>query len=229
ETRRLMLEEGDNTGGGWRRMETAATTETTVHMYSKARELSSALAMLIVGACHVLMPKFEAKSALEAIEKYSATSFITVSTIMSDIISLIRTKDARKELLMLMVGLYLNLLSQSVLGMTEGSSSLTFMTLRDLTKQSTTYKKSALVNQQDGVCVGKPAPHVELKIGTEDSSHVGQILTRVPHLMIGYWDHIPAKENPGNEGWHETGDIGRINDNENSWLIGRMKGHIKSG
>ena len=52
--------------------------------------LSSALAMLMVGACHVLMPKFEAKSALEAIEKYSVTCFITVPAIMSDIISLIR-------------------------------------------------------------------------------------------------------------------------------------------
>lgn len=114
-------------------------------------------------------------------------------------------------------------------GMTEGSSSLTFMTLNDPTKQSTTYKKSALVNQQEGVCVGKPAPHVELKISTEDSSHVGQILTRGPHLMIGYWDHVPVKENPEYEGWHETGDIGRIDDNGNLWLIGRMKGRIKSG
>ncbi|GKA05476.1 2-succinylbenzoate--CoA ligase, chloroplastic/peroxisomal [Tanacetum coccineum] len=208
--------------------------------------LSSALAMLMVGACHVLMPKFEAKSALEAIEKYSVTSFITVPAIMSDIISLIRTKDARKELLMVTkilngggslsdklvkdaTDIFSNASLYTAYGMTEGSSSLTFMTLHDPTKQSTTYKKSTLVKQQEGVCVGKPAPHVELKISTEDSTHVGQILTRGPHLMIGYWDHIPAKENPGNEGWHETGDIGRIDDNGNVWLIGRMKGRIKSG
>nr|GFA39655.1 2-succinylbenzoate--CoA ligase, chloroplastic/peroxisomal [Tanacetum cinerariifolium] len=179
--------------------------------------LSSALAMLMVGACHVLMPKFEAKSALEAIEKYNVTSFITVPAIMSDIISLIRTKDARKELLMVTkilngggslsdklvkdaTDIFSNASLYTAYGMTEGSSSLTFMTLHDPTKQSTTYKKSTLVKQQQGVCVGKPAPHVELKISTEDSSHVGQILTRGPHLMIGYWDHIPAKENPGNEG-----------------------------
>nr|GEU81679.1 2-succinylbenzoate--CoA ligase, chloroplastic/peroxisomal [Tanacetum cinerariifolium] len=208
--------------------------------------LSSALAMLMVGACHVLMPKFEAKSALEAIEKYNVTSFITVPAIMSDIISLIRTKDARKELLMVTkilngggslsdklvkdaTDIFSNASLYTAYGMTEGSSSLTFMTLHDPTKQSTTYKKSTLVKQQQGVCVGKPAPHVELKISTEDSSHVGQILTRGPHLMIGYWDHIPAKENPGNEGWHETGDIGWIDDNGNLWLIGRMKGRIKSG
>ncbi|GJV35855.1 2-succinylbenzoate--CoA ligase, chloroplastic/peroxisomal [Tanacetum coccineum] len=153
----------------------------------------------MVGACHVLMPKFKAKSAFKAIEKYSVTSFITVLAIMSDIISLIRTKDARKELLMVTkilngggslpdklfkdaTNIFSNASLYTAYGMTEGSSSLTFMTLRDPTKQSTTYKKSALVNQQDGVCVGKPAPHVELKISTEDLSHVETVILKHPGI-----------------------------------------------
>lgn len=37
-----------------------------------------------------MMPKFEAESALEAIEKHHVTSFITVPAIMSDMISFIR-------------------------------------------------------------------------------------------------------------------------------------------
>lgn len=113
--------------------------------------------------------------------------------------------------------------------MTEGCSSLTFMTLNDPTKQTTTDEKLSLVYQQEGVCVGKPAPHVELKISTEGSDHVGQILTRGPHLMIGYWNQLPKNEKFGYEEWHETGDIGRIDDYGNLWLIGRMKGRIKSG
>ncbi|MFS7956084.1 putative o-succinylbenzoate--CoA ligase [Helianthus anomalus] len=47
--------------------------------------------------------------------------------------------------------------------------------------------------------------------------------------MFGYWDQIQMKENHCNEGWHETGDIGRIDANGNLWLIGRLKGRIKSG
>ncbi|KVH89411.1 AMP-binding, conserved site-containing protein [Cynara cardunculus var. scolymus] len=193
--------------------------------------LSSALAMLMVGGCHILVPKFEAKSSLQAIEKYHVTSFITVPTIMSDMISLIRTKDTWKELPMV----------KKILNgggsMTEACSSITFMTLTDPKKQTTTDQaldqttdlKLSLFHQQEGVCVGKPAPHIELKISTKDSAHVGQILTRGPHLMIGYWDQIPVKEKSGYEGWHETGDIGRIDDHGNLWLIGRMKGRIKSG
>ncbi|KAJ0463638.1 putative o-succinylbenzoate--CoA ligase [Helianthus annuus] len=229
--------------------------------------LSLALTMLMVGGCHVLMPKFELKLALEAIEEYRVTSLITVPTIMSDIISLIRTKYTRKELptvnkilngggslsnkqikdatdIFPNAGLFtaygrfilpfLSFFMSSKLyfifnfffvlkGMTEGCSSLTFMTLKDPTKQITVEKKLDVENEQEGVCVGKSTPHVELKIRTEDSTHVGQILTRGAHLMIGYWDQIQKKENHCNEGWHETGDIGNL------WLIGRMKGRIKSG
>ena len=52
--------------------------------------LSSAMTMLMVGGCHVLIPKFEPKSALEAIERHKVTSFITVPAIMAGLISLIR-------------------------------------------------------------------------------------------------------------------------------------------
>nr|XP_043620997.1 2-succinylbenzoate--CoA ligase, chloroplastic/peroxisomal isoform X2 [Erigeron canadensis] len=187
--------------------------------------LSSALAILMVGGCHVLTPKFEAKSALQAIEKFHVTSFITVPTIMSDMISLV---SLSAKLIEDATSIFPNARLFTAYGMTEGCSSLTFMTLHDPTKQITTDRKLSLVNQE-GVCVGKPAPHVELKISTDGSSHVGQVLTRGPHLMIGYWDQISVKENFGSEGWHETGDIGRIDDNGNLWLIGRLKGRIKSG
>lgn len=52
--------------------------------------LSSAMAMLMVGGCHVIIPKFEPKSALTAIEQYRVTSLITVPAMMADFISLIR-------------------------------------------------------------------------------------------------------------------------------------------
>ncbi|KAI3710055.1 hypothetical protein L2E82_39828 [Cichorium intybus] len=200
--------------------------------------LSSALAMLMSSGCHVILPKFEAKSALEAIQKYHVTSFITVPAIMSDIISfnrkyqIFRTKELPmvKKILNGGGSLSPNLIKHATnifpkatlftaYGMTEGCSSLTFMTLKDPSNQTNKNTK------QEGVCVGKPAPHVELKISTEDS----QILTRGPHLMIGYWAHIPMTSNRDDDSWHETGDIGRIDDDGNLWLIGRMKGRIKSG
>lgn len=52
--------------------------------------LSSAIAMLMLGARHILIPKFEVKSAVEAIDLYGVTSLITVPAMMADLVSLIR-------------------------------------------------------------------------------------------------------------------------------------------
>lgn len=52
--------------------------------------LSSAMAVLMVGSCHVLMPKFEARLALEAIDQHEVTSLITVPAMLADMVSVIR-------------------------------------------------------------------------------------------------------------------------------------------
>lgn len=48
------------------------------------------MTMLMVGGCHVLMPKFDAQLAIDAIERYDVTSLITVPAMMADLVSLIR-------------------------------------------------------------------------------------------------------------------------------------------
>lgn len=83
-----------------------------------------------------------------------------------------------------------------------------------------------------GTCVGKPAPHIELKICAEDNSgHIGKILTRGPHLMLRYCDstfrRITNFQSSGS--WLDTGDIGYLDEHGNLWLIGRTNGRIKSG
>lgn len=121
--------------------------------------------------------------------------------------------------------------------MTETCSSLTFMTLYDPTleipgqlPQAFGNVTSNSVHQPQGVCVGKPAPHVELKISGDGSSHVGRILTRGPHVMLRYWDRFLAKPSVSTgEVWLDTGDIGSIDDGGNVWVIGRRNGRIKSG
>ncbi|KAK9267479.1 hypothetical protein L1049_009905 [Liquidambar formosana] len=216
--------------------------------------ISSAMAMLMVGGCHVLTPKFEAKAALEAIEQHYVTSLITVPTIMADLISLIRINktwkggDTMRKILNGGGGLSMELIKDatkffpkakllSAYGMTETCSSLTFMTLYDPTLKESCQGlqkfneiKSNSIHQPEGVCVGKAAPHVELRTCVKGSSYVGRILTRGPHVMLRYWDQIPARaSDSSNEVWLDTGDIGSIDEYGNLWLIGRKNGRIKSG
>ncbi|XP_061996286.1 2-succinylbenzoate--CoA ligase, chloroplastic/peroxisomal-like [Rosa rugosa] len=206
--------------------------------------LSSALAMLTVGACHVFIPKFDAKSALEAIGQHNVTSLITVPAMMADLVSKFRGNDASKcienvkKILNGGGGLSIALTKAatklfpkakllSAYGMTETCSSLTFVTLYD---PKVDQRKSLSVDQTRGICVGKPAPHVELKICADGSSD-GRILTRGPHVMLRYRNGslANAAAQSSNGVWLDTGDIGFIDDYGNVWLIGRANGRIKSG
>lgn len=122
----------------------------------------------------------------------------------------------------------------SFLGMTEACSSMTFMTLYDPTKEGGRpplhdVERSSL-SSRGGVCVGKPAPHVELKLSVEESCDGGRILMRGPHTMLRYWGPHPSlSSNSTNDGWLDTGDIGHIDEQGNLWLVGRAKDKIKSG
>ncbi|PRW57638.1 2-succinylbenzoate-- chloroplastic peroxisomal [Chlorella sorokiniana] len=103
-----------------------------------------------------------------------------------------------------------------------------------------------------GVFVGKPPPGIELAIYLPPAGDAaeagsgggsgsgggggrvllageGEVLTRGPHTMLGYWDDddaTAAAQLPG--GWLRTGDLGCLSQGR-LWLLGRAKDMIKSG
>ncbi|XP_066326121.1 2-succinylbenzoate--CoA ligase, chloroplastic/peroxisomal-like [Miscanthus floridulus] len=210
--------------------------------------ISSCMAILMAGGCHVLIPKFDAKSAFDAIQEQGVTSFITVPAIMADLLSYARKEmvsDCGKTVTKILNGgggLSLDLINGasqlfphaaifSAYGMTEACSSLTFMALNIPKLQK---PKNQLGSHHGGICVGKPAPHVEIQIGMDgdntSSSLAGNILTRGLHTMVGYWanNKVDSSDCVRN-GWLDTGDTGWMDKAGNLWIMGRQKGRIKTG
>lgn len=72
-----------------------------------------------------------------------------------------------------------------------------------------------------GACVGWPAPGVEIDIRD------GQVWLRARHMceeMVGVDGPVPHEE-----GWHATGDLGRIDERGRLVLLGRVADVIKTG
>lgn len=111
-------------------------------------------------------------------------------------------------------------------GMTEATSSMTFL------DYSTVHHESPEI-----LSVGLPPAHVELEVreiresfNNRDGTLVGEVVTRGPHVMDGYFRHTAESFRVVDfNGWLGTGDLGYIGKDGYLFLAGRLKDMIKTG
>jgi len=83
--------------------------------------------------------------------------------------------------------------------------------------------------------VGRVLPHVEVKIVDENGDTVprgtpGELCTRGPSVMLGYWDDAAkTAEAIDADGWMHTGDIGTIDEEGYGNIVGRIKDMVIRG
>lgn len=81
---------------------------------------------------------------------------------------------------------------------------------------------------------GQAAPHALLKIvDLEDNAlppgEVGEICTRGPHIMQGYWNKPEVTAETLRGGWMHTGDMGYLDDEGFLYIVDRLKDMIITG
>ncbi len=71
--------------------------------------------------------------------------------------------------------------------------------------------------------VGKPMPHVDLKIDQPGMDGVGEILISGPHIMQAYWKNKVATRDVLKKGWLHSGDLGYLDPDGYLHITGRKK------
>jgi acyl-CoA synthetase (AMP-forming)/AMP-acid ligase II len=108
-------------------------------------------------------------------------------------------------------------------GTTEAGAEVTFTDLSDD------------INKLAEGYVGKPLPGVEIKIVDENDNplppgKVGEILVRGPLTSRGYFRQPEeTKESFTTDGFHRTGDLGYLTENNELYIVGRKKFIIRVG
>ena len=86
-----------------------------------------------------------------------------------------------------------------------------------LTESSPVISDCTLAHNRPG-SVGRPIPGVEVRIAED-----GEILTRGPHVMLGYWNKPEATAGVLQDGWLLTGDLGHVDEAGFLFITGRKK------
>ncbi|WP_428261336.1 AMP-binding protein [Haliangium sp.] len=74
--------------------------------------------------------------------------------------------------------------------------------------------------------VGRALPGVDVKIFEPDEHGVGEVIAKGPNVMAGYYENPDATAEVLRAGWLHTGDLGRLDDDGNLYIVGRKKDMI---
>ncbi len=71
--------------------------------------------------------------------------------------------------------------------------------------------------------VGRPLPGIDVRIDQPDAQGIGEVIAKGPNVMKGYFENDDATSQTIVDGWLHTGDLGRIDDEGNLYIVGRKK------
>jgi acyl-CoA synthetase (AMP-forming)/AMP-acid ligase II len=98
-----------------------------------------------------------------------------------------------------------------------------------LTETSPTVSSTRIESPRSDLSVGPPVPGIELRIAGPDGralprGEVGELHVRGPNIMLGYY-HDPelTAQVIDRDGWFNTGDLARLADDDQLFIVGRTK------
>ena len=185
-------------------------------------------AVFLAGAETVLMPRFQARSVLEAVQKFKPTFFVGVPTMF---VAFSNVPDVAKYDLSSVKGIFVGAapLTKGIKDEFEERAGASLIEGYGLTEAVTAIMANPYQGQQKLGSIGLPFPDVDCKIvsldGTTDlpAGKLGEIVLRSPTLMLGYFRRPDDTAETIVDGWLFTGDIGHMDADGYFYITDRKK------
>jgi long-chain acyl-CoA synthetase len=196
----------------------------------------SLFGVTMVGGTHVFLPGFEPSAVLRTIEQYRVTALIMVPTMIAMLCESLRALNADVS---------------SVRRITYGGSAISAATLEHAIQHFPNAQFVQAYGQTESSPIitvlvhadhlagklnsaGRPLTLVEAQIVDSGMrplmpGEVGEVVTRGPNVMLGYWGLPELTSQTIVDGWLRTGDAGYMDENGYLYLVDRIKDMIVSG
>jgi 2-furoate---CoA ligase len=186
--------------------------------------MHSLLAMSLIGGCFVVQRRWDAREALDLIERERLTALYLAPTLYHDLVEESDTRD--RDLSAVRALAYAGAAMTSSL--VERCCDVFRPQLFVNHYGSTEIYTFAVHGDQAAKpgCAGRAALNARLRLGENDEieCHLGS-----DEAFAGYWRRPDANEQAIRDGWYRTGDVGHIDDEGELWVVGRVDDMIVSG
>ena len=202
------------------------------------------LACTWVGARQVLLPRFDARSVIDAVRAHDVTHMVLVPTMLAMLLdeldadggelpSLKHIQYAASPISPALQRRVLDRFACDIVefyGMTEAAPTVSSLSARAhrLGHGGVEPHASRLAS------IGIPVIGVEAELRGADrrpvaAGEVGELWVRGENVMLGYWNRPDATASALFDGWYATGDAARADEDGYLFLLDRLKDMIVSG
>ncbi|HZT44845.1 MAG TPA: AMP-binding protein [Gaiellaceae bacterium] len=186
--------------------------------------IHSLISMHLIGGCYVCQPEWDAEAALGLIERERITSLYLAPTLYHDLVWHPRFGDYDVSSVETLAYAGAAMTSALVERCAEAFSPRLFLNHYGST-EIYTFSVQRDQRAKPG-CAGGPALNARLRLAGN-----GEILCHMSsdEAFAGYWNRPEADEKAIRDGWYHTGDVGRLDEDGDLWLEGRLDDMIISG
>ena len=186
----------------------------------QAAGLIMAFCAFHAGVLNINFPKFDAGWIVQRLAEGIGSFMFTLAPMLKAILDEQQRTDANIRSLQTVMGIE----SADVIERYQEVSGGTFLTMYGQTETSLLTTTSPY-NHCPGA-VGRPVALSTIQLMDENDQpvakgQVGEIVMRGPMVFKGYWGFEANKRQTFRNGWHHTGDLGRMDQNGYLWYLGR--------